>query len=74
MDSDTRKKEFIFLSLRTAKGINFLNYKKIFKEDFIDKHSEIINKHAKYFIISKEYLSIKKIYFDYADEISLLFL
>ena len=74
LDSDTRKKEFIFLSLRTVKGINFLNYKKLFKEDFIDKHSEIINKHAKYFIISKEYLSIKKIYFDYADEISLLFL
>lgn len=74
LDSDTRKKEFIFLSLRTSKGINFLNYKKLFKEDFIDKHSEIINKHTKYFIISKEYLSIKKIYFDYADEISLLFL
>lgn len=74
LDSDTRKKEFIFLSLRTSKGINFLNYKKLFKEDFIDKHSEIINRHTKYFIISKEYLSIKKIYFDYADEISLLFL
>lgn len=74
LDSDTRKKEFIFLSLRTVKGINFLNYKKLFREDFIDKHSEIINKHTKYFIISKEYLSIKKIYFDYADEISLLFL
>ena len=74
LDSDTRKKEFIFLSLRTVKGINFLNYKKLFKEDFIDKHSEIINKHLEYFIISKEYLSIKKIYFDYADEISLLFL
>lgn len=74
LDSDTRKKEFIFLSLRTSKGINFLKHKKLFKEDFIDKHSEIINKHTKYFIISKEYLSIKKIYFDYADEISLLFL
>ena len=77
LDEEKRKKEFIFLSLRTAIGINFLyykNYKKLFKEDFIDKHSEIINKHAKYFIISKEYLSIKKIYFDYADEISLLFL
>ena len=74
LDSDTRKKEFIFLSLRTSKGINFLNYKKLFKEDFIDKHSEIINKHTKYFIISKEYLSIKKIYFDYADEIILLLL
>lgn len=74
LDEEKRKKEFIFLSLRTAKGINFSFYKKLFKEDFIDKHSKIINKHIEYFIISKEYLSIKKIYFDYADEIILLLL
>ena len=74
LDKDTRRKEFIFLSLRTAKGINFLYYKKLFKEDFMDKYSEIINKYIEYFIVSKEYLSIKKIYFDYADEISLLLL
>ena len=72
LDAEKRKREFIFLSLRTAKGINFLYYKKLFKEDFIDKYSKIINKHLEYFIISKEYLSIKKIYFDYADEIILL--
>lgn len=74
LDIEKRKKEFIFLSLRTVKGINFLSYKKLFKEDFIDKYSKIINKHKEYFIISKEYLSIKKIYFDYADEISLFLL
>ena len=74
LDEEKRKREFIFLSLRTAKGINFSFYKKLFKEDFIDKHSKIINKHLEYFIISKEYLSIKKIYFDYADEIILLLL
>ena len=72
LDEEKRKREFIFLSLRTAKGINFLYYKKLFKEDFIDKYSKIINKHLEYFTISKEYLSIKKIYFDYADEIILL--
>lgn len=74
LDEEKRKKEFIFLSLRTAKGINFSFYKKLFKEDFIEKYSKIINKHIEYFIISKEYLSIKKIYFDYADEIILLLL
>ena len=72
LDAEKRKREFIFLSLRTAKGINFLYYKKLFKEDFMDKYSKIINKHLEYFDISKEYLSIKKIYFDYADEIILL--
>lgn len=74
LDMEKRKKEFIFLSLRTVKGINFLYYKKLFKEDFMDKYSKIINEHAKYFVISKEYLSIKKIYFDYADEIILFLL
>ena len=72
LDSEKRKREFIFLSLRTVKGINLLYYKKLFKENFMDKYSKIINKHLEYFDISKEYLSIKKIYFDYADEIILL--
>ena len=72
LDAEKRKREFIFLSLRTVKGINLLYYKKLFKEDFMDKYSKIINKHLEYFAISKEYLSIKKIYFDYADEIILL--
>ena len=74
LDEEKRKREFIFLSLRTAKGINFSFYKKLFKEDFIEKYSKIINKHSEYFIISKESLSIKKNYFDYADEIILLLL
>ena len=74
LDEEKRESEFIFLSLRTAKGINFSFYKKLFKKDFIEKYSKIINKHSEYFIISKEYLSIKKNYFDYADEIILLLL
>ncbi len=74
LDEEKRENEFIFLSLRTAKGINFSFYKKLFKENFIEKYSKIINKHSEYFIISKESLSIKKNYFDYADEIILLLL
>lgn len=74
LDEEKRESEFIFLSLRTAKGINFSFYKKLFKKDFIERYSKIINKHSEYFIISKEYLSIKKNYFDYADEIILLLL
>lgn len=74
LDTEKRKKEFIFLSLRTAKGINFSHYKKLFKEDFMDKYSKIINKHAEYFTVLEEYLSIKKNYFDYADEIILFLL
>ena len=74
LDEEKRESEFIFLSLRTAKGINFSFYKKLFKEDFIEKYSKIINKHLEYFTIAKESLSIKKNYFDYADEIILLLL
>ena len=71
---DTRKKEFIFLSLRTVKGINIHKYKNYFNEEFYDKYYHIINNNNKYFNISNNYLSIKKSYFDYVDEISLLLL
>ncbi|MEI0558544.1 radical SAM family heme chaperone HemW [Brachyspira intermedia] len=73
LDIETRKKEFIFLSLRTVKGININEYKNYFNEEFYDKYYHIINNN-KYFNISNNYLSIKKSYFDYVDEISLLLL
>lgn len=74
IDTETQKKEFIFLSLRTVKGIDINNYNNIFKENFIDKYSSIIKNNKIYFLITDEYLSIKENYFNYADEISLLFL
>ena len=72
LDINTRKKEFIFLSLRTAKGINIHNYNKCFNEIFYDNYYYIINNNKEYFNISNDYLSIKKSYFDYVDEISIL--
>lgn len=74
IDTETQKKEFIFLSLRTVKGIDINNYNNIFKENFIDKYSSIMKNNKIYFLITDEYLSIKENYFNYADEISLLFL
>ena len=74
IDKETQKKEFIFLSLRTVKGIDINNYNSLFKEDFIDKYLSIIKNNKNYFLITDEYLSIKENYFNYADEISLLFL
>ena len=74
IDIETQKKELIFLSLRTVKGIDINNYNSLFKEDFIDKYSPIIKDNKNYFLITDEYLSIKENYFNYADEISLLFL
>ena len=74
LDEDTRKKEFIFLSLRTVKGIDINAYHYIFNENFYKKYSGIINKNIEYFIVSDDYLSIKKCYFNYVDEISLLLL
>ena len=72
LDINIRKKEFIFLSLRTAKGINIHNYNKCFNEIFYDNYYYIINNNKEYFNISNDYLSIKKSYFDYVDEISIL--
>lgn len=74
IDIETQKKELIFLSLRTVKGININNYNTLFKENFKDKYSSIIKDNKNYFLITDEYLSIKENYFNYADEISLLFL
>ncbi|CRF34421.1 coproporphyrinogen III oxidase [Brachyspira suanatina] len=74
LDIDTRKKEFIFLSLRTVKGINIDRYNNYFNENFYDEYYHIINNNSKYFNISNNYLSIKKSYFDYVDEISILLL
>lgn len=74
IDIETQKKELIFLSLRTVKGIDINNYNNLFKEDFIEKYSSIIKDNKNYFLITDEYLSIKENYFNYADEISLLFL
>ncbi|MEI0603015.1 radical SAM family heme chaperone HemW [Brachyspira alvinipulli] len=74
LDEDTRKKEFIFLSLRTVKGININKYNCMFNENFYLKYQKILNNNNEYFNISNEYLSIKKYYFNYIDEISLLLL
>ena len=68
------KKEFIFLSLRTVKGINIDKYNCMFNENFYLKYQKIVNNNNEYFNISNEYLSIKKYYFNYIDEISLLLL
>ncbi|WP_300369722.1 radical SAM family heme chaperone HemW [Brachyspira sp.] len=72
LNIDDRKKEFIFLSLRTVKGIDIHKYNNCFNEVFYDKYCKIINDNKEYFNISNDYLSIKKSYFDYADEISIL--
>ena len=72
LDIETRKKEFIFLSLRTVKGIDIDKYNNCFNEVFYDKYYKIVSNNNKYFNISNNYLSIKKSYFDFADEISIL--
>ena len=71
---EIKKKEFIFLSLRTIKGIDIKKYNYIFNEDFYHHYNKIIMNNKEYFNISIEYLSIKNYYFNYVDEISLLLL
>ena len=74
LDMEIKKKEFIFLSLRTIKGIDIKKYNYIFNEDFYYHYNKIIMNNKEYFNISIEYLSIKNYYFNYVDEISLLLL
>ena len=74
LDMEIKKKEFIFLSLRTIKGIDIKKYNYIFNEDFYHHYNKIIMNNKEYFNISIEYLSIKNYYFNYVDEISLLLL
>ncbi len=72
LDIEVRKREFIFLSLRTVKGIAVKKYNYIFNENFYLKYQKIINNNRKYFNISSDYISVKKYYFNYVDEISIL--
>lgn len=73
LDKMTRKKEFIFLSLRTIQGINLKEYERIFEERFLGIYQNIILQYKKYFNITEEYVCVYEEYFNYIDEISLLF-
>ena len=72
LDINIKEKEFIFLSLRTVKGINIKKYNKIFGKNFYYKYGNIIYKNHIYFEISSEYICIRNKYFNYVDEISLI--
>lgn len=74
LNLETRKKEFIFLSLRTISGISLKNYERLFKEDFLTNYSDIILKNSEYFHVTNEYIYVYEKYFNYVDEISLLLL
>ena len=40
-----KEKEYIMLKLRLVKGINLLEYKSIFNEDFLLKYEVVVNKY-----------------------------
>lgn len=52
--------EFIMLGLRLSEGINLSKYKTLFKEDFTEKYSKVLNKLNNYVIINDDNLKISE--------------
>jgi oxygen-independent coproporphyrinogen-3 oxidase len=70
-----QKTEFIFLGLRTKKGIDSLRYKKFFNEDFFKKFDVLIKEYCKKNLleISGDFLFLSEKGFLFSDYISLKF-
>ncbi len=73
LDDTMLKKEFIFLSLRTIRGLDLIKYTNMFNSNFLKDYSTILKNYEYYFSISNNFISIKREYLHYVDEISLLF-
>ncbi len=61
LDNDMREKEFIFLSMRKTSGLDMLKYQKIFRDNFISRYANIIEKYKDYFIIHGNTISLTDI-------------
>lgn len=59
IDKDGQEEEFIMLSLRTAKGLNFALFKEKFGVDFKEKYSSAFAKVGEYVEVSGDFLKIK---------------
>ncbi|MDY0133230.1 MAG: radical SAM family heme chaperone HemW [Desulforegulaceae bacterium] len=76
MDLEQQKTEFVFLGLRTSKGIDLVRYKTLFNEDFLFKFDFAI----KFFLseelilISSDFLVLTERGFLFSDYISLKFI
>lgn len=70
-----QKTEFIFLGLRTKKGIDILKYKKLFGEDFLIKFDFLVKDYCKKGLmeISGDFLYLSEKGFLFSDYISLKF-
>ncbi len=62
VDENDAKGEYAMLNLRTAFGIDFSEYEKLFKTDFKKDFSEAIKKNAPYLDITSENVKIKSEY------------
>ena len=62
VSGDDAKSEFAMLALRTAAGVNFNEYKRAFKSDFLTDFKSAVSKNAKYLDIEKSGVKIKDEY------------
>ncbi len=69
LDSCIREKEFIFLSLRKASGLDVNRYQKLFKQDFFERYKSIIKKYESYFVINDGFIFLTDISMLYANTI-----
>lgn len=62
IDAEGQEEEFIFLALRTVKGLDLDEYKRLFKCDFQKKYSSAIKKMHEYVKLSETHFCIKPEY------------
>ncbi|MDE7330268.1 MAG: radical SAM family heme chaperone HemW [Clostridia bacterium] len=74
IDEDAREEEYIMLALRTARGINLEEYAVIFKQDFLKKYSEQLEKMREYIVVNGDFLRIKDEYLFVQNSIIIEFL
>lgn len=74
-DTDQQKTEFVFLGLRTEKGIDILRYEALFGEDFFSRFESVIKKFSseELLVVSEGFLSLTEKGFLFSDYISLRF-
>lgn len=59
IDEAGREEEFIMLALRTARGLDTAEYKRLFKRDFLKDYAAALQKVAEYVEVSDGFVKIK---------------
>ena len=74
VDKAGQEEEFIMLALRTARGLERAEFKKLFGCDFCEKYSFALKKTAEYVEVSEDFVKIKEEYLFVQNSIIIEFL